>query len=379
MVRVLQVHARYRQAGGEDTVLESEARLLRQAGHDVHQFLAENPPGAGAIVSLAGALWNPVAAARLRRAVAAVSPDVVHVHNTWYSLSPSVVVSAARLGVPVVMTVHNYRLACANALLYRAGAPCRLCLDGSAWNGALHRCYRGFGPSLVAAAGVGVHRSLGTWRNAVDLFLALTEFARGVLVEGGIPGDRVIVKPNFVPDPGRRPAPPSRSETVLFAGRLSEEKGIALLLEAWRRCRPEGLNLTVVGDGPLASVVEGPGVRYLGRLGGDELRRLMLTSRALLVPSQWYEGMPMVVLEAFAAGLPVMAGAIGGIESIVGEAGPEWLVSPPAAGWAEALDRLRVDAAVDRGSERARSIYERRYDPVSALRGLEQAYRGVLR
>jgi glycosyltransferase involved in cell wall biosynthesis len=289
-----------------------------------------------------------------------------------------VVVAAARLGVPVVMTVHNYRLACANALLYRGGAPCRLCVDGSAFNGVLHRCYRGLGPSLVAAAGVGVHRSLGTWRRSVDLFLALTGFARRLLIEGGLPDDRVVVKPNFVPDPGPRPAPPSSSSTVLFAGRLSEEKGIGVLLEAWRRSPPAGLELVVIGDGPLAGAVGGPGVRFLGRLAGEELGRLMLTARALLVPSQWYEGMPMVVLEAFAAGLPVLAGAIGGLESIVGEAGEEWLVSPPATGWKDALVRLGSDAAVDRGSELVRELYERRYDPGSALRGLEDAYRRVL-
>lgn len=373
-MRVLQVHTRYRQPGGEDSVVEAEAALLAAAGHEVHQFLAENPPGAGAAVALAGAVWNPAAAARLRRRATTLAPDIVHVHNTWFAMSPAVAMAASRLGRPVVMTVHNYRLVCANALLFREGAPCRLCVEGSAFNGAIHRCYRGLAPSLVAAAGVGLHRSLGTWRRAVDLFLALTGFARDLLVQGGIPAERILVKPNFVPDPGPRPSAPSRSGTLLFAGRLSEEKGIRLLLDAWRSHRPAGLELAVAGDGPLEQLVTGDGVTRLGRLSRDDLRRRMTTSRALVVPSVWYEGMPIVVLEALAAGLPVMAGDLGGLADIVGELGREWLVAPHLDSWVAGLERLGSDEAVDHASLTARALYLAKYDPVTALDRLESAY-----
>lgn len=380
-VKVLQVHTRYRQAGGEDAVVAAEAALLRDAGHEVVTHLAENPTGAAeAAAALATSAWNP----RRRRELADLAdrhrPDVAHVHNTWYALSPSVLGALRAAGVPVVLTLHNYRTVCAAATLFRDGRPCTDCLTGSAWQAVPHRCYRGSAAqSAVAAGAIALHRTRRTWHRDVDVLLALTEFARARFIEGGLPAERIRVKANFVADDGLRAAPPSRSRTVLFVGRLAEEKGADVLLEAWGRAAPPGLELLVVGDGPQRAALERhapPGVRLAGRLPPAEVRTLMRTSRALAFPSRWYEGLPLTILEAFSSGLPVLATDLGGQAEVVAPVGQEWLV--PERAWATALRRLTDDDAVDTASTRVRGRYEQTYTPEVALRALERVYASVI-
>jgi glycosyltransferase involved in cell wall biosynthesis len=372
-VRILQVHTRYRQRGGEDAVADAEADLLGAAGHEVERFILSNPGGAKGAAALAAAPWNPAAARAVDRVARRVKPDIVHIHNTWFSMSPSVVVAASD-HAPVVMTLHNYRLTCANGLLFRDGAVCRECVDGSVWNGLRHLCYRGPVGSLVAAATLAWHRSRDTWGRHVTLFSVLTRFALQVFLDAGLPVDRLRVRPNFTADPGPRPAPPSMSRALLYAGRLTPEKGLPTLLEAWRVASPEGLELEVAGSGPLAPSVRGDGVRYLGPLEPSDLRRKLLSARALLVPSIWYEGMPMIVLEAFAAGLPVVATRVGSLTEMVESLGEDWLVAPEPEAWAFALGSLARDPAVDRASATARELFEARYEPSRALEALETLY-----
>ena len=201
--------------------------------------------------------WNPAAARRLRAAARRARPDVAHVHNTWFALTPSVVAALDGIVVPVVVTLHNYRLLCANASLFRDGRPCQDCVGTHPWHGVQHRCYRGSAVSSTAvAATIAVNRALGTWERHVRLFLALNDFARDRFVAGGLPADRVWVKPNSVGDPGPRAGPPSRSRTVLVAGRLTPEKGVGVLLEAWRRLAPADLELVIAGDGPMRAELE---------------------------------------------------------------------------------------------------------------------------
>ena len=251
-MRILQVHTRYRQAGGEDAVVEAERSALEAAGHEVVQHIEENPARpVGAAVSLAGSLWNPRSARRIGREVAAIRPDVAHVHNTWFASSPSVFAALKRRGVPVVMTVHNYRLACVNGLFLRDGAPCEKCLEHGPWPAVQHSCYRGSrATSAVAAAGIAVHSGLGTWGRLVDRFIVLSDFARSRLIRAGLPPIRLVVGSNFVADPGRRGVAPSESRNVLFVGRLAGEKGIHVLLDAWRAVSSSGLRLDIIGAGP---------------------------------------------------------------------------------------------------------------------------------
>lgn len=383
--RILQVHTRYRQAGGEDRAVEAERVLLEEAGLDVRQVIFDNADlresrSLGADLRLAAsAIWSPGAARRVADAIRADRPDVVHVHNTFAAASPSVYGAAARLGVPVVQTLHNYRLACPAATLFRNGHPCTDCVH--AWLPApavIHACVRGSrSQSLVAAATIGVHRRIGTFADRIDRYVALTTFQRRLIVDAGLPDARVHVIPNFLePDPGASEG--SRSG-VLFVGRLSIEKGIDSLLVAASHPAMSGL-LDVAGDGPLASQVAEAAtaglLRYLGPLAGDEVARRMRNVLALLVPSIWYEGFPMVVLEAYATGTPVIAARIGSLEEVIDDGETGLLVTP---GDPEDLARA-IRWAVDHPDKMAamgaaaRQRYEDRYRGPDHLAALLDVY-----
>jgi glycosyltransferase involved in cell wall biosynthesis len=382
-MKILQVHTTYRESGGEDAVVSAEAGLLRAAGHEVVSYLATNPAGPlPTAAALAASAWNTRAAGAVRALAGRERPDVAHVHNTWFALSSSVVRALDQAGVPVVVTLHNYRLLCVNASLFRDGRPCVDCVGTHPWRGVAHRCYRGSALASGAAAGaLAVNRALGTWQRHVRLFLALTGFARDLFVRGGLPPDRVLVKPNSVADPGARAAPPSTSGTVLFVGRLDPLKGLGTLLDAWGTAAPAGLELVIVGDGPLRAELErraGRGVRLLGRRPADEVRRLMLQARTLVFPTMLLEGPSLVVREAFAAGLPVLASRLGGIPELLGPVGERWLVEAgdPAA-WAAALGGLADGRGLDEAGRRARLVFERHFTPEIGLRLLEDAYRST--
>jgi glycosyltransferase involved in cell wall biosynthesis len=378
---VLQVHTRYRQPGGEDVEADAEARLLTRAGHRVTRWVATNPPGLGAAASLAMAPWNPGAARHARRLVEEVRPDVAHVHNTWFALSPAVVRALHESGVPVVMSLHNFRLACLNGFLLRDGRPCTDCVGRYPWRGVVHRCHRGsVATSAVAAATTSLHRALGTWNDCVDRFTAPSEYVRSAVQQMGIAPDRVTVKPNTFEDPGPRQEPPSRSATVLFAGRLSVEKGLSVLLEAWSRRRPGALELAIAGGGPqleAARAAAGPGVRILGRLDPAEMTDALLRARAVVVPSL-SDPAPRSVNEAMAAGLPVLGSTAGGIPELVSRLGPSWCVEAGSVeAWADALGQLEDDAHVDAAGEAARGLYEDRFSPDATLAALLGVYRSV--
>jgi glycosyltransferase involved in cell wall biosynthesis len=378
-VKVLVVHNRYREAGGEDAVVEAEVGLLRGAGYEVVEHVVQNPesdPRAAGAVGIS--VWNPLAARSVRALVEEVRPDVAHVHNTWYSLSPAVVRALRQAGVPVVMTLHNYRLMCVNAQLFRDGRPCELCVGTHPWRGVGLRCYRESAvESAAVAATISLHRLLGTWERDVDVFVALTEFARERFAAAGIPDRKLVVKPHFVTDPGERSIAPSQSNRVLFVGRLSREKGVEVLLEAWKSA-PASLELLVVGEGPLRAELEHlapPGVQFAGRLGSGEVRDLMLTSRALVFPSLQYETFGLVMVEAMAAGLPVLASRLGGTETILNPEHPEQLVeSGNPSAWARALRQLTDDGLVDVSGASARDRFSSAYSQETALDNLLNTY-----
>lgn len=380
-MRILQVHTRYREPGGEDTVVTAERRLLAAAGHEVVVHEAHNPQGAGSVLAIAASPWNPVAAARATRLAGRVRPDVVHVHNTWYAMGRSVPARLARVGVPVVATLHNYRRVCPNASLFRDGHPCEDCVGRSPWPGVIHRCYRSSAvASAAVAVGIELERRGGLLDRSVASYLVLNAFMRDVLVRGGLPPDKVVVKGNSVPDPGERPASPSASATLLVVGRLAPLKGVDVLLDAWELARPSDLQLLVVGDGPLRATLEArnvPGVRFLGRQTPERVRDLMLAARALALPSVWYEGQPMSVLEAMAAGLAVLASDTGGMDELLTGAGREWLVPRgDVRSWAAALERLaelpadRLDAA----GAALRQRWSTHHSESVALAALEDVY-----
>lgn len=376
-MRILQIHNSYRQGGGEDTVVRSDAALLRATGHEVVQHRTTNPSGrVAAAAALAVSSWNPLSARDLAHVADRVKPDVAHLHNTWYSLSPSVLRPLRQRGIPVVMTVHNYRLMCANASLYRNGAACTDCVGTHPWRAVVHRCYRGSVVASAAAAGsIALHRRLGTWRNYVDRFVVATDFLGDLLVKSGLPEERVRRIPLSTADPGERPLPPSASKSVLLVGRLDAEKGTAELLDLWRDV-DSGLELRVIGDGPDRPALEAMGVdnvRFLGWMDSGQLRQEMLAARGLVFPSSLMETFGLSIAEAFAAGIPVVANDVGTRPEVVGRDGAGYLVKD-RNGWKEALATLADDAIVDQAGTAARHRYLALFDPAVTLPQLLKVY-----
>lgn len=317
------MHNHYKQAGGEDAAVRAEHELLQRYGHSVELLEADNTQidGFSARAKTAfSAIYSPASRVLVEQRLAAFQPDLIHVHNFFPQLSPSIYSACRRAGVPVVQTLHNFRLICPNAQLLRGGRICEDCVGRKvAWPGVLHACYRRshLGSAAVAAM-LATHRTLRTWENSVDRFIALTNFSREKLIQGGLPAGKIAVKPNFVWDtvsPGC-----ARGRFALFVGRLSPEKGVDLLLTAWKRAAVD-FPLKLIGDGPLAKTVtaaaQACGAEYLGHLPPDHLRALMGQASFLIVPSICYENLPFVVVEAFAAGVPVIVAGHGGIALVV--------------------------------------------------------------
>jgi len=382
MTRILQIHARYREAGGEDVVADSEAELLTALGHEVTRLRLQNADsGARAAAQLAAYVGAPFPARPILRAAKLAESDIVHFHNTWFAVPPIVFRGLKRLGIRTVATIHNYRLMCANALLLRNGTPCELCVGSDPFPGFRFRCYhQSYLGSAAAVAGIQMHRWRGSWRRHIDQFIAPTDFVRERLVATGLPADRIAVHRNSVPDPGRRPRRPSESRRVVYVGRLSEEKGVARAVDAWEHMAPKDMELVIAGDGPQRAELirkAGRSVRFLGQLTRSQVTELLLDSRALLVPSMWYEtGGPLVVLEAFSAGVPVLGSGLGGLLETLAPLGAGWTVARPTINsWAAAIERLTDDSLIDRGGQIARRAFETRHSYPVAQQGLSEIYR----
>lgn len=361
-LRVLVAHNAYRHAGGEDSVVASEIALLRQRGHTVIEMRRDNDEidAIGRLSLAAQSLWSRRTSAEAAALIAAHRPHVAHIHNTLPLLSPSLHWACAAAGVAVVQTLHNYRLACPQAMFLREGKVCEDCLGRAPVAAVVHGCYRqSRAQSAVLVSGLVLHRSLGTWHSKVDRFVALSEFARNKLIQAGLPAARVVVKPNFIDAP--KPADIAR-EGFLYVGRLSPEKGVDVLAEACSTSPASGVR--VAGTGPAeASLAQRQGMRLLGALDGAGVLREMAHSRALVVPSICYENFPRTIVEAYACGLPVIASRIGSLAELV-EPGVTGLLFEPgdardlarAMCWAEAHPEQM--AAMGR---QARARYEARY------------------
>ena len=345
-MRILLVHNFYGSAApsGENQVFEAEKALLQSRGHEVAEFTRHSDeirgPGVwGSIKGAAATPWNPWAAQAIRRAVARFLPDVVHVHNTFPLISPSIFHALAGMGVARVLTLHNYRLFCPAAIPMRAGQVCTDCLDRRSVLPALqHGCYRNSRLATAPLAlNVALHRAAGTWSHQVDAFIALTEFQRQRVVDAGLPVSRVFVKPNFYP--GNPAVVPwaQRRPLVVFAGRLTAEKGVATLIRAWQLWGTDAPELRVLGDGELRGELEamaaGLPVRFLGQLGAAEAQKQIAEASLLVLPSECLEGFPMVLREAFAFGTPAAVSDVGPLPSIVrhGESGLVFEAGDPAA------------------------------------------------
>jgi glycosyltransferase involved in cell wall biosynthesis len=381
------VHNYYQHPGGEDVAFAAEVGLLRGHRQEVVEYTEHNRriEEMGLLSVAARMVWSRASRRRIYRKLTATRPVVAHFHNTFALVSPASYYACRKIGVPVVQTLHNYRLLCPAAKLFRESCVCEECLGrGVPWPAIRHGCYRGSRPQTAAvAAMLGLHGWLRTWENGIDVFIALNEFCKRKFIEGGLPEDKILIKPHFVsPDPGQREG---RGEYALFVGRLSEEKGIRTLLRAWRHLG--AMPLVIAGDGPLMGLVRsaaarssGAQLRVLGRCARDEVFRLMKGARFLVFPSEWYETFGLVLIEAFACGLPVLASRLGAAGDVVRDgftgllyAGGEpddlagkanWLWTHPAEG--------------ERMGREARKEYEEKYTAERNYCRLMEIYRTAL-
>jgi len=382
MIKILMVHNYYQRQSpsGENASFEAEVNLLRDFGHRVVVFTRDNEEITQytpfrRLGLFTECIWSFTTQRTLQRLLQKDRPDVVHFQNTFPLISPAGYYLARSCGLPVIQTLRNYRLLCPNAVFFRDGHVCEDCLGKLVpWPGVFHRCYRSSrAATSVVATMLIVHRLLRTWQRMVDIYIALTEFARQKFIQGGLPAEKIMVKPNFVyPDPN----PGSHSGAfALFVGRLSPEKGLRTVLAAWKHLG-NTIPLRIVGDGPLSSEVAKaatgtPALEWLGRKGASEVYTLMGEARVVLFPSEWYETFGRVIIEAYAKGTPVIAANIGAASELVehGRTGllfrpgdPEDLADKVAWAWSHPHALAEMGRA-------ARHEYETKY---TAERNYEQ-------
>jgi glycosyltransferase involved in cell wall biosynthesis len=386
-LRVLQVHNHHATTGGDVQVMAHERGLLESSGHEVDEYVLPSAEtlDLAPVRAAVKTVWNVEAGRALADRIAAFRPDVVHVHDPYPLLSPAVFRVSRRAGVPSVVTQHAYRYTCVAATHVRDGLPCEDCVGRSLkWPAVKHRCYHeSAAASTAVATSLLVHRGLRTFSRDVSRFIALTEFGRDLLVRDGLPPERVAVKPNSVDDPGMAPEP-TGAPYVVFAGRLVDIKGVRTLLDAWRHVGP-GLDLVVAGDGPLRELVESraadvPSIRFLGWQDQHLVRGLMAGAEATLVPSEWYEGLPLTILQSLGAGTPVVVSDMPNLADEVGRHGAGIVFR---AGDARSLGSVLASVARDPAALRAlrgaaRRAYTARYRPELDLERLVSLYRTVI-
>jgi glycosyltransferase involved in cell wall biosynthesis len=382
-VKLLLVHNSYQRPGGEDQVFASEMELLASHGHDVVCYTAHND-SVRQLSKLSLAFrtsWSRTTYREMLAVLQRERPQIVHVHNTLPLLSPAVYYAAGAVRVPVVQTLHNYRLLCPKALLLREQRVCEDCVGRRvAWPGIVHACYRhSRGATSAVAMMLSVHRLLGTWNRQVARYIALTEFMRDKFIMGGFSAQQIVVKPNFVArDPGTGD---HGGRYALFVGRLSPEKGIRTLLRAWEQLGGR-MPLKIAGAGPMQSLANGspPGVEWLGQRPREQVVALMRQACVLVFPSEWYEGFPLIIAEAFATGLPIVASRLGAMAELIQDRHTGLLFTPGdaialAAGVEWALAHPRELAEMRR---RARAEFEAKYTAERNYQLLCDVYRGVL-
>jgi glycosyltransferase involved in cell wall biosynthesis len=385
-MRVLVAHNRYRTAlpSGENEVVDTEIAALRDLGVDVIPYLRSSDEIAQ--MGTVQRLWVPFQPMHAREAVSDVTrilassrPDVLHLHNPFPLLSWSVAGAARKQGVPVVVTLHNHRHSCLRGTYSRDGRPCVLCRGkATPWPGVQHACYRDSRlQSIPMAAALRLHRRD---QRAVDRYVALTQAGANSIIEAGLAVEgQVVVRPNTVADPGPASVP---GTGLLFIGRLSAEKGVPLLLNAWTRGGAPFGTLTLVGDGPERSLAEsharrpGSGVEVAGQLHREGVSAAIRACAAVVLPSVSTEGMPLVLLEALSHGRPVIVTEGTGADEIVtDEIG--WRCPPTEEALARCLAAAAAGDLASRG-RMARADYEHRFSPPVVMTAQIEIYRDVI-
>ncbi|HYF31100.1 MAG TPA: glycosyltransferase family 4 protein [Chitinophagaceae bacterium] len=372
-MKILFIHNRYRQHGGEDVAVELETSLLQQKGHEVQTIIFNNEEPSGVLNKLRfgrNAIYNKTSARLVKKTIETFRPDIVHVHNWFFAASPSVLFAASKTGVPVIMTIHNYRLVCSNALLLRNNLPCELCVQQTfPLHGIRYKCYRqSASQSALVTAITGTHKVLRTWQKKVNTYILLTAFAKSRLQGSSFRADpaKLLIKPNFIPDPGQGVQP--RENFFLFAGRLSTEKGVHVLLNAFQQLAAS--RLIIVGEGPERDILHNSyanaaNITFEGKLDRTELMELMKRCKAVIFPSLWYEGLPFTILEAYATGTPVIASRLGSMIELISDGYNGFHFSPGDVGELKHCIQTieKAGPGIERLYTNARQTYLDHYHP----------------
>ncbi|KAA3656531.1 MAG: glycosyltransferase family 1 protein [Calditrichaeota bacterium] len=388
-MRILIVHNKYRYRGGENTVVQEEMNLLENHKHTVISYTRDSADIAHftfreKLRLLQETSWSGQTYEDIHKILRSAKPDIVHVHNTLPLISPSVYYACAEMDVPVVQTLHNFRFLCPAATFLRAGEICEKCQEHGLFESVWHGCYRNSRlQSAVVAHTLHQHRKRKTFKEHIDAFIALTEFHRSKFIQGGLPEKKIFVRANFT-----RPVQLERQEPgdfVLFIGRLSPEKGLNTLINAWKSM-PE-IPLKIAGSGPMIESIATrlhadhmTHIELQGFVNSRTRTELLARTRFLVVPSTWYEGMPTVVLEAFAAGIPVLASRIGSLAEMIDDGVNGCLFEPmhepdlceKARALYDDVDKLKAIG------QAAKKTFEQNYTPQQGYTSLMNLYQKVL-
>lgn len=396
-MKILLVHNYYgsQSPSGENSVFNSETRMLREHGHQVIEYTRHSDEirqqGWGGLLKGAASVpWNPFSLRKIRNLIEKEKPDVMHVHNTFPLLSPLIFYATHGTKTVNVLTLHNYRLFCASAILMRNDKPCTLCLDQSSVIAAIkYGCYRESRlATLPLAFSISLHRKIKTWQKQVDAFISLTEFQRNMMVKAGLPSEAVYVKPHFYSDPPMPIERSCRENKAIFIGRLGPEKGVRLLLDAWQAWGPDAPHLEIIGSGPEEDQLKQRSntyglnnkIKFLGQQSFQQTLNRLQQAKILLLPSLCFEGFPMVIREAFALGVPIVASRLGSMTCLVEEQKNGFLFEP-----GNTIDLLHVlkkawknQDNLARMGEAARATFESQYTAQANYHRLMDIYRAAI-
>lgn len=379
-MRILIIHNKYKIQGGEDSVVLNEQYLLQNFGQEVRVVYFDNVDISSIfqkITVAAGVLYNNSSKKILKTEIEDFCPDIIHVHNIFPKISPSIFFLANKLNIPIVQTIHNYRMICPSATLLFNSKVFEKSLEQSfAWSAIKHKVYRSsYLQTFILAFHNFFHNIIGTWKNKVDGFIFLTVFAKRKFIDSKLLLDekKIFIKPNFVEDKGFNY---DREKHFLFVGRLSEEKGIDVLLKVFSKTKHV---IRIIGTGPLESHVVktalvNPNIRYLGKQSSKRVIEEMKACRALIFPSIWYEGMPMTILEAYSTGCPVISSNIGAMKNLINHKYNGLHFEPGKSG--DLLSKL--DHVTDEMPWNARKSYLEQFTPEQNYKLLMNIYKKVV-
>jgi len=387
-MRVLIVHNHYRHHGGEDAVVDSDLEMLRRFGCEARVYERDNSEFetsgiGGKLKSSVAMSWSQRSYDDMRRLIQEFHPDIVHCHNLFYCVTPSVYDACRAENVPVVQSLHNFRPFCCNGLFLRDGQICELCQSGNFWHGVRYRCLQGnFLRSTLVSWALTRCRQRKAWHQ-VDRFVVASEFTKEKYVESGFPQEKISIKPHFVDIP--QEPQDQREGYMLFAGRLSEEKGLNVLLAACRLLKD--VPIRILGSGPLEHDIRETislngldQVEMSGFLENDDFKRVFRSARFLVLPSVCYENFPRVVAEGFAAGLPIVASRLGSMQELVRDGETGFLFNPRDPNDLALKVREMVDHPdlLGKMQMNAREEYVSRYTPQINFAQLMDIYQQVI-